>query len=67
MKKYLTLEHFEKYLTTLNTKSFTEFCERCFKNITAYFFESLKIISSIAIMWKSMKISNKFGYVFNLF
>lgn len=34
MSKYFILEQFEKYLSSLNTKSFTEICEYYYKNFT---------------------------------
>lgn len=33
MHKYNLLEHLDKYLSTLNTKSFTEFCERLLQKL----------------------------------
>ena len=33
MDKYNLLEEFDKYLSSLNTKSFTEFCERLLQKL----------------------------------
>jgi len=44
MEKYLTFEHFEKYLSALTTKSFTEFCERLLYKLYNFTYEEVKII-----------------------
>jgi len=45
MYKYNLLEHFEKYLSSLNTKSFTDFCERLLQKL--YPSEEIDIKSTI--------------------
>lgn len=44
MNKYILLEHFEKYLSSLTQKSFTDFCERLLQVLYNLTYEEIKII-----------------------
>lgn len=46
MDKYFTLEHFEKYLSSLTHKSFTDFCERLLQKLYKLTYEEVKIMDS---------------------